>query len=189
MDHDPIFDNRKNRKKLQGSNVWLNEDFPTEITQQHRKLYPIMIETRRLHKKASLNVDKLIVEGHVYTILMLGKPPVELSPAKVATKSSGEVTAFFTSDSPFSNFNDCGIRSPDGITYKWPEQFYQKNTSDEFGNDETLAKIISASSANESYKHGLSVKHYGHKHWPTKARIEMYDIQKMKYTESKIHGT
>ncbi len=96
-----------------------------------------MIEARRLHKKVSLNVDKLIVEGHVYTILMLGKPPVELSPAKVATKSNSEVTAFFTSDSPFSNFNDYEIRSPDGITYKWPEQLYQKDKSDEFGDNET----------------------------------------------------
>ncbi len=132
-DHDHIWDNRK---RLQGSNVWLNEDFPTEITQWHRKLHPIIIESRRLHKKASRNVDKLIVEGHLYTIHTLGKLPVELSPAKVATISKGEVTTFFTSDSPFSNFNDCEITSPNGITYKWHEQLYQKDKSDEFGDHE-----------------------------------------------------
>ncbi len=77
-----------------------------------------MSEARILLKKASLNVDKLIIEGHVYTVHTLGKLLVELSPANVATKSNGEVTAFFTSDCPFSNFNDCEIRSPHGITYK-----------------------------------------------------------------------
>ncbi len=54
-----------------------------------------MIEARRLHKKSSFNIDKLIIEGHVYTKHALGKLTLELSPAKVATKSNGEVTSFF----------------------------------------------------------------------------------------------
>ncbi len=41
-----------------------------------------------------------------------------------------------------------------------------------------------ASSGNECYKLGLSVKHYDHKHWLTKARKVMYDIQKLKYTQN-----
>ncbi len=61
---------------------------------------------------------------------------------------------------------------------------YQKDKSDEFGDHETSAKIMSASSAYECYQLGLSVKHYDHKLKLTKVRKVMYDIQILKYIQN-----
>ncbi len=80
--------------------------------------------------------------------------------------------------------NNCEIRIPYGITYKWLEPLYLKDKSDEFGDHETSAKIMSASYANEHYQHRLSVKDFDHNHWLTKARKVMYDIQKQKYAQN-----
>ncbi len=43
---------------------------------------------------------------------------------------------------------------------------------------------MSATSVNECYQLGLSVKDYDHKHWLTEVMEVMYDIQKLKYTQN-----
>ena len=43
------------RKNLKGSNIWLSENFPTEIEQRRRTLTPVLKEAWRQKKKAVLN--------------------------------------------------------------------------------------------------------------------------------------
>ncbi|XP_021346654.1 uncharacterized protein LOC110464581 [Mizuhopecten yessoensis] len=70
------FENRKDREmvlksapvKLRGKNEFtVNEQFPAEINERRRELIPIMKEAKRHGKRATLRVDKLYVDGQLYT--------------------------------------------------------------------------------------------------------------------------
>ena len=57
------------RSKLKGSQIFLQEDFPAEIEQRRRKLYPIYKEAKKTRNNIFLVADKLIIDGMRYTIL------------------------------------------------------------------------------------------------------------------------
>lgn len=53
-------------QKLKGSNVWVNEQFPPEIEERRKKLYPIMRLAKRDGKRVRLVKDLLYVNGELY---------------------------------------------------------------------------------------------------------------------------
>ncbi len=126
------------RSKLKNSNMWINEDFPVEITQHRRKLQLIMREARRQGKQANISVDKLIIEGRSYTVDSLDRLPEELSPARVATRTNGEITAlFFTAASPLSNFSPKDIKDNNGLIWHSNEQKHQHDKCVKFKDNES----------------------------------------------------
>ncbi|CAC5411232.1 ANPEP [Mytilus coruscus] len=56
---------KKAGKNLKGSDYGVNEQFPPEIEQRRRRLYPIMKEERRKRAKVVLNRDKLYVNDEL----------------------------------------------------------------------------------------------------------------------------
>ncbi|XP_063446615.1 uncharacterized protein LOC134726146 [Mytilus trossulus] len=56
---------KKAGKHLKGSDYGVNEQFPPEIEQRRRRLYPIMKEERRKKAKVVLNRDKLYVNNEL----------------------------------------------------------------------------------------------------------------------------
>ncbi|XP_069122222.1 uncharacterized protein [Argopecten irradians] len=56
-----------NSRKLSGTTFYINEQFPTEIEEKRRVLYPKLKELRREGHRVKLVRDKLIVDGHLYT--------------------------------------------------------------------------------------------------------------------------
>ena len=54
------------RSLPKGSKIGVASDFPKEIANMHKKLYPILKAAKAQKKKAFFNVDKLIIEGQVY---------------------------------------------------------------------------------------------------------------------------
>ena len=54
------------RSLPKGSKIGVANDFPKEIADMHKKLYPILKAAKAQKKKAFFNVDKLIIEGQVY---------------------------------------------------------------------------------------------------------------------------
>ena len=70
------------RTSLKGSNHWILEDYPTEIQQNRKILYPALREALKLVrkpgseiKKASMSVDSLIINGKKYTVKDMDKLP------------------------------------------------------------------------------------------------------------------
>lgn len=53
-------------QKLKGSNVWVNEQFPPEIEERRKKLYPIMRLAKRDGKHVRLTKDLLYINGQLY---------------------------------------------------------------------------------------------------------------------------
>ena len=130
----------KCRKMLQGSDISMGEDFPPEIIESRKTLYPILKKAKELKKEAFLVADKLTIEGTVYTVSNLHCLPPDLDPAGLATKKLGNVTAFYSKSSPLSNFYETNIKI-DNDVFATVEQYlqYQKAV---FANKPDVARRI-----------------------------------------------
>ena len=53
-------------KNLKGTNIGFSDDFPKEIEEIHRKLYPVLKKAKQDKQKAFFNFDKLIINGQMY---------------------------------------------------------------------------------------------------------------------------
>ena len=53
-------------KNLKGTNIGFSDDFPKEIEEIHRKLYPVLKKAKQDKQKAFFNFDKLIINGQIY---------------------------------------------------------------------------------------------------------------------------
>ena len=53
-------------KNLKGTDIGISDDFPKEIEDIHKTLYPVLKKAKRDEKKAFLNFDKLIINGQLY---------------------------------------------------------------------------------------------------------------------------
>ncbi len=174
------------RKKLKGSEIFIEEDFPREIQERRRILAPIMKKARALGKNAFLNVDALIIDGVRYGISDIPKLSSELSPANIATPHVAEdAIAFFSSQSPLSNF----FMSPfevEGQRYDCVERYYQKEKAEFFGDQLAVGAIMKADTALECYRIGrTATQHRNITQWRQKKAHEvMYNALKAKYTQS-----
>lgn len=53
-------------KKLKGSNIWVNEQFPPEIEEKRKTLYPVMRTARKNGHRVKLVRDSLYIDGRPY---------------------------------------------------------------------------------------------------------------------------
>lgn len=53
-------------KELKGTTFGLNDQFPKEIQERRKLLYPILKDSRKNNKRAYLIVDKLYIDGQLY---------------------------------------------------------------------------------------------------------------------------
>ncbi len=174
------------RSKLKGTNYLLSEDFPAEILSKRRVLQPVMKEAWRQKKKATLAVDKLILEGEVYTVDTLHKLPKDLQPQHLATPSNedGTMTAFFSSSSPLSNFHPGEFIDSEDNVWSYSECAYQYAKAREFGDHSTAEKIKLATSPLEAYNLGKNVKGFNRERWMTKAKDVMLEACKLKFVQN-----
>ena len=49
-----------------GTNIGFSDDFPKEIKEIHRKLYPVQKKDKQDKQKAFFNFDKLIINAQIY---------------------------------------------------------------------------------------------------------------------------
>lgn len=71
----------RNKNKLQGTNVFITEDFPKQVLQIRRELHPKLIEARKEGKYAIIRYDKLIIrENNQPQVHINKKRPMENSP-------------------------------------------------------------------------------------------------------------
>ena len=108
-DRESVWEGRRYVKESCG--VTIAEDFPEEIRERRKRLYPILnaaISYRDedhpdFRFRARLSVDKLIINGSSYTVDTLCKLPERLRPDKTSSPVKDNAQVFFTSASPLSN--------------------------------------------------------------------------------------
>ena len=86
---------------LKGSDYWVQEQFPPEVEQRRKALYPIMREERKKKNKVALVKDKLFINGVEY------KPP-EMNVLSRSNMSPGPSVSHGSNKSPDS-------RGPKGL--------------------------------------------------------------------------
>jgi predicted component of type VI protein secretion system len=114
----------KARNTLKDTNFWLSEDFPVEIAKRRQTLNSIRKKAVEQGSKARLSVNKLFVDGEMFTVDTLNKlpPPSQLS--ETFTKRTELYTAFYSKHSPLSNFKLAKF-TKNGIKFEHYEQYYQ----------------------------------------------------------------
>jgi ribA/ribD-fused uncharacterized protein len=169
------------RYKLKNTGLSLSEDFPPEINARRQALYPILKAAKSKSMKARMENDKLIIESKTYTIDTLDKLPKELDPALLATKTIGNVTAFFTASSPLSNFAPTSF-SIHGKKYFCVEQYFQLQKALALGKPGIAKKIEISTNQAECKRLGESIQIT--EAWVAKAPAVMQVACEAKFNEN-----
>lgn len=174
------------RKNLQGTDIYLNEDFPKEIQNRRRILRPILRKAKELEMETYLVVDALIIQGQRYTVDDLDKLPAALDPAKLATREVGDMLVFMGGHCPLSNFHMSDFQV-NGIKYNCNEKFYARGKA-EFCQDATaINSIMKAETPQECKRISDSLnKHINMKVWlETRAEQVMMKGVQAKFSQNK----
>ena len=149
------------KKKLKDTQFYINEDFPTEITERRKKLMPIMYAARRAELIAYLVVDKLhIIDGDkhdVYDVNRLDNLPKQLDPNFVMTRKSNDVFAFFGWMCPLSNFHPSPFLC-ENRTFRWVEEYFFHKKAQLVDDQGAIQRLIKATSPAECKNIGKSIK-------------------------------
>lgn len=158
---------RSDVRSLRDGTMFITENFPPEIEQRRRQLYPSFKAAKATDSDARLVYDTLTVHGKQYTVDTIDKLPLELQPKYLATPSSNNITAFFTATSPLSNFHLADVVDEDGTRYHSSEQMYQHRKA-LFHRDNSAASIImKAKTPYQAYRAGENVKGQHSSEWYT----------------------
>jgi ribA/ribD-fused uncharacterized protein len=170
------------KSKLSNSDISLREDFPVEISNQRKILYPFMKIARKRGHFAELRADKLLIDNVPYTVHTLDKLPEGCDPALDAIKHYDTVTAFFGGASPLSNFFSCSI-SIDNVTYSSVEQYYQHQKCVFAENVESARRVKAATTPLACKRLGDAVK-VNNDQWMPVAMQEMHRAILAKFTQN-----
>ena len=136
----------KARKHLNdGEKINISDDFTNKVEQRHRKLYPVMKAIKAKmgiqdRAKVYLKEDKICIGGMLYAENELDTLPDEYNLQSLFTPQRGEVTAFYTQFSPFSNHYLCDFKVG-GEKYSSFEKYLFTALADKFGDHSLKLKI------------------------------------------------
>ena len=177
----------KNRSQLP-NNVYVREDFPTQIEDRRRILRPIFNKAKKTDQfkgKCRLVYDKLILDGKTFSVNNLDKLPKNLQPRSMAERHCEDTVVFFTKGSPFSNFYAASFVK-DQITYVNNEQYIQSKKAELFNDDETHMKIMQSTNPYEIKGLGSRVKNFVKPQWENSARQVALDACTAKFEQNSV---
>ena len=125
------------RSELQGSRVWMKEDFPSEIETRRKQLEPFFraarlgdpnYPDRRVY--THMRADRLVVNNTSFSVADIASLPTYIKSAVLnppSLRKSDDTTIFFTRESPLSNFHPSSFEA-EGKLFCSVEQYicYQK---------------------------------------------------------------
>jgi hypothetical protein len=145
---------------LKGTDVHIEEDQPAEIEERRYRLLPIYNKAMTLptyQRRTFLIGDRLTINGDHFTVDNLDKLPTDLDPRYLATRSEGDVTIFFSINSPLSNHHPAKM-NVEGVDYTCNEQFYFAQRAQAMGDDEVHNKVMQCTCPREMLRHGRKAK-------------------------------
>ena len=129
------------------TNIRIEEDFEEKVQTNRKRLIPILTAANKIigssgrkEFNANLKFDNLTVNGKVYTINNMDQLPEKLNPEKLATDTRGNITAFFSANSPLSNHHLAQQKIGNQV-YNCNEQYFMQQKALTFG-DRTTAQAI-----------------------------------------------
>lgn len=153
------------------SDVTVMEDWPADMLAARKKLLPVLHAAKKEvdgsgepQNKVRLVKDKLILNGHVYTVDNLNALPKHLHPASIFTPTRGNMVAFFTANSPLSNHYISPFEL-DGNHYNSNEQFLMYQKAVRFSDMETAQKILQEPNPGKQKELGKGVAGFNRQVW------------------------
>ena len=110
--------------------------------------------------------------------------PRELNPKRLSTKSQNDITAFYSIDSPLSNFFPSKFTVNDE-KFNCGEQFLTVTKARLFGDTELVDKLFGTESPLEQKRLAKSVNNYSHKTWLKKSEELVYEGIFQKFSQSR----
>ena len=161
------------------------EDYPLEIQKNRQKLWPIYKHAKGLKDftKVQLKLDKLFINGKLFTTQNLHELPPALQPENRAVKYTDDVVVFYSQNSVFSNFNASEVKI-EGETYCCNEQYFQYIKAHFFGDETTAEKIKEETNPYKINSLGKQVKGYRKEVWERKAFDVLKRVNSAKYSQN-----
>jgi ribA/ribD-fused uncharacterized protein len=176
-------------KSCKTNNIWIMQDFPEEVKSKRQTLMPALkAALRSPHvKKASLQVDKLIIDSKPYTVESMHRLPPFLQPDQTSVIYSDlhNTVVFFTKAAIFSNLHPLPIRI-DGREFSCNEQFFQYSKALHFGDQEIAQKILQESNPYQMMSLAKSIKNFKHAVWQEQAERTLMRANEVKYRQHDV---
>ncbi len=164
------------RSQLKGSDFIMQEDFSQEINAMRSQLAPIMFAARKLDMKSFLAADKHIINGQSYTVDTLKYLSDSLDVPKLGTtKVTNNITAFYGSLTPLSNYHPAKFHVND-VAYKSSEQYLHHKKAVFFSDSMSAAKIMAGSTPAECKKLGEKVDNFDFSKWKDHCKAIMKSV-------------
>lgn len=179
-----------NKSAFKRQSVIVVEDFPEDITARRRKLYPIVEAAYKYRDplnpdfryKARVIVDRLIINGTVYTVDTLDRLPNHLKPEIIATPSTNETVVFYSSASPLSNHYPCQFECK-GTKYSSVEQYLMKEKAVLFHDNESSTRIMETSDPVVQKGIGRAVAGFNSAEWKREAQNVLMPGLRAKFSQ------
>ena len=110
------------RAKLAGSDIYVNDDYPAEVSRRRAALRPVLKLAKSHKEEVKLIGDRIPFNHKFYTADEIHKLPDHLRPAH--TKTVEEYILFYGRGSTYSSFYPCHFKV-NGVSYNCVEQYYQ----------------------------------------------------------------
>ena len=137
----------QSQHKWSCTRIRIEEAFPPAIEAQRKILKPILIAANQKKDqngqtyRTSMRLNKLNVNGNIYTTKTMNKLQTSLDPEKIATPTNGKVTAFFTTSSPLSNHHIAN-QEVEGVEFNCNEQYYVYKKAKTCKHHDSAAQIM-----------------------------------------------
>ena len=154
------------KKRFSEIGIIVVEDFPNEVLERRRKFKHILdaaYKSKGVYK-ARLVVDKILINGRLYSTGEMSLIPKELQSSNVCTITKGGVTAFYTSDSPLSNHHPSRF-TVNNRQFETVEQYFMYHKATHFQDKNTAEQIMLTSDPKRAKQLGKRVQNFNLKDW------------------------
>ncbi len=152
---------------LRGTQYYISEDYPKEIQDERRRLYPYFKAAQKVYdkKQVKLRVNKLIIPAGKFDIYNLHTLPEGLRPRDLALKMDDNFVFYFGKDSMLSNHNgDCPF-TIGTTTYKNAAQYINVKKALYFNDRETAENIMKIEDPVAIKQLGKRIKNFDRTRW------------------------
>ncbi len=152
---------------LRGTHYYISEDFPKEIQDERRRLYPFYKAAQKVYdkKQVKLRVNTLIIPAGKFNIHELDKLPEGLRPRDLAFKMDDNNAYYFGKDSELSNHNPNCPFTIGTTTYKNSAQYINVRKALFFNDRDTAEEIMKIEDPVAIKRLGKSIRNFDRNRW------------------------
>jgi ribA/ribD-fused uncharacterized protein len=173
------------RFDLQGTKVWVSEDYPQTIKLRRQKLMPYFQAAKRSPEitSTSLKLDKLFINKKLFTVETISQIPEPLQLENSSMIKSDETVVFASKHVVLSNLYPCPI-TIEGQVYNSTEQYIQCAKARLFNDNASFTNILKETDTFKQMMLGKKITHFKKDIWRARVRDIMMRANNAKYLQN-----